>query len=175
MSTPIQGNGASAGQIASAIWDSLLAAHVTAGTFGKRLGDAVGLDTFTAAKVAFLDEAISAAKSKLITKATGTFSLPNAITKATLLELLLNDDSVTISLDCSNLTQITIIGVEEEVDGATYRVLDTKEYPTDFDGEAVKITLTGKGRDQKITLQSTVLEGAARDVPHARVEEIKAV
>lgn len=159
--------------IPNSIWDNVMTGHATADSFGKRLKDAVGLDSLTAAKVAFLDENISAAKQKKITKTTGTFTAANSVAKQTILEITTNDELVTVSLDCVNLTQITTIGVEEKIDGTNYQIIQTVTFPTDFTGEGVVISLDGKGRDQKITMTSTILEGATRDVYHARVEELR--
>ena len=55
-----------------------------------------------------------------------------------------------------------------QVDGANYRQISAKVFPTDFDTgtKCVVISFPQKNSLYKITLQASVLEGAARDVPY---------
>ena len=108
-----------------------------------------------------------------ITKTNGTFSLPNGITEQDMLEFVGNDDAIVVTLDGTNLLQTTTITVQEKIDGINYRIIQSKSYPADFSSVGVKIALDGKGRDQKITLQSSIAEGSAKNVPHSRVEVLR--
>jgi len=69
---------------------------------------------------------------------------------------------ITHHFDFSGFAQITTIRVFEKIDGTTYRQLSQRVFPTDFetDTEGVIIVLDGAGQDMKITLQSSVAEGA---------------
>ena len=53
-----------AAAVATLVWDELISTGRVASSMGQRLKDAVGLDTLSAAKVAFVDAAISAITSK---------------------------------------------------------------------------------------------------------------
>ena len=70
--------------------------------------------------------------------------------------------------DLSNLSQVneTIMRAYEKTDGITYRLLSTRTFPTDYDPgvQTVVIILNGGGQDMKITFQSTVDEGSAKDI-----------
>lgn len=71
------------------------------------------------------------------------------------------------------LVQVATVRVKEKTDGITYETVESGEFPADFDGNLVVSALNGKGRDMKVTLQSGIAEGAARNIPHARVEELR--
>ena len=119
-----------------------------------------------------LDENVSAAKQGKVTKTTGTFVLADNTTEQDVLELLLLDEKVTITLDLDALTQTNTLRVYEKVDGTTYRKI-SENTDADFT-DAAEFTFDGKGRDMKITMQASVGEGATRNIPHARVETLRA-
>lgn len=120
-----------------------------------------------------IDENVSAAKQIDITTANGTFTLPDGTTEQDVLEFLANDEQIEVTLDATLLAQITTVRVFNKTDGITYRLLQSSVYPADFDGNSITLILNGKGRDQKITLQSGSDEGETRAIPHARVEELR--
>lgn len=120
-----------------------------------------------------LDENVSSPKQIDITTANGTFVLANNTDEQDVLEFTTNDEEIEITLDNVLLTQTTTIRVYGKTDGTTYRLIQSQIFPADFDGDNVVIALNGKGRDQKITYQSGTAEGATRDIPHARVEELR--
>lgn len=108
-----------------------------------------------------------------ITKATGTFVLADNTNEQDVLEFVTNNEQIEVTLDVSLLTQNVTVRVFGKTDGITYRLVQSAVHPTDFDGDNIVLALNGKGRDQKITLQSSVAEGATRNIPHARVEELR--
>ena len=120
-----------------------------------------------------LDENVSAPKQIDITTANGTFVLANNTTEQDVLEFVTNNEEIEVTLDVSLLTQNVTVRVFGKTDGTTYRLVQSAVHPTDFDGDNIVLALDGKGRDQKITLQSSVAEGATRNIPHARVEVLR--
>jgi hypothetical protein len=121
------------------------------------------LARLTATRAGYLDNLIG-------TQTAGTYSHPSGTTES---------DAVVITpaelgkyeklvLDMSNLTQTTTVRTYVQVDGVNYRLIDAAEYPTDFptNAKGVVIELTPSNRTQKVTLQSAVAEGVARDVPY---------
>lgn len=115
------------------------------------------------------------ASRSVITKATGSFNKVDDLLKQTIIEVLANDDIVTISLDGVNLTQKSTFTIEEKIDAATYEIIQSATFPKDFDGNGISLTMDGKGQDQKITIQSQVLEGAVRAIPFSRVDVVREV
>lgn len=109
----------------------------------------------------------------VITLATGTFNKVDDLLEQDLLEILANQDEVTVSLDGVNLTQKTKFRIKEKVDGTTYELVQEANFPKDFDGNAISLSFDGKGQDQKITVQSIVLEGAVRAIPFSRVDVVR--
>ena len=105
----------------------------------------------------------------------GTHSHGNNTNEQDVIEIIANVKNVEVSLDMINLVQNTTIRVYEKVDGSTYRSMSQKVFPTDFptNAKVVVINLNGKEIDQKITFQSGTVEGSTKNVPHARVEEIR--
>lgn len=95
------------------------------------------------------------------------FSHPNTTVETILVEHIDITEIDYHHFDLSNLTQITTIRAFEKTDGINYRLLAQKEYPTDFDSgvETVVIILNGAGHDMKITLQSSIAEGSAKNIP----------
>jgi len=121
------------------------------------------LARLTATRAGYLDNLIG-------TQTAGTYSHPSGTTES---------DAVVITpaelgkyeklvLDMSNLTQTTTVRTYVQVDGVNYRLIDAAEYPTDFptNAKGVVIELTPSNRTQKVTLQSAVAEGVARDIPY---------
>jgi len=98
----------------------------------------------------------------------GTFSLANNTTEQDLLVIAAARQHLDIELDMSNLTQVNTIREYVQVDGANYKCISKKEFPTDFDDEAKAIVLSfvQKNAAYKITTQASVAEGAARDIPY---------
>ncbi len=112
---------------------------------------------------------------QLIDEISGTYSHPNVTTEQDVLEFLSLLNDIEVSLDMNALTQNTTVRVYEKVDGTTYRLASEKIFPTDFPSNIkdVIVNLNGKNIDMKITFQSAVLEGASRNIPHARIEEVR--
>lgn len=112
-----------------------------------------------------------------ISTSNGTFVLANNTTEQDVTEITNNLDRVGIVYDVSLLTQNTTIRVKEKADGTNYEIVSEVVFPTDFDSgaENIEIELNGKNRDQKVTFQSGTAEGATRDIPFARVNELRTV
>jgi len=100
----------------------------------------------------------------------GTYSHPSGTTEGDAVvitpDILEEYDSVI--LDLSGLAQTTTIRVYIAVDGTNYRQVDRAEFPTDFPtGQAaVGIRLLISKQNMKVTLQSSVAEGAAVSIPY---------
>lgn len=110
----------------------------------------------------------------VITLVTGTFNTTDNLLEQDVIEMIANEDEVTISLDGVNLTQKAIFRIFEKVDGANYVLVQQAKFPKDFDGDAISLGFDGKGQDQKITYQADgTLEGAARAIPFSRVDVIR--
>lgn len=120
-----------------------------------------------------LDENVSASKQKKISATNGTISKANSTAEEDVLTFASLDEKIEIVLDCSLLTQLTTIRIYEETNGTVAELDDSAVFPTDFIGDNVVIAINGKGRDAKVTMQSAVAEGAARDVPWARIDEVR--
>ena len=73
-----------------------------------------------------------------------------------------------LTLDMNALTQTTTVRTYVQVDGVNYRLVDTAQFPTDFptNTKAVVTDLMPGSRTMKVTLQSAVAEGVARNVPY---------
>ncbi len=74
---------------------------------------------------------------------------------------------IIIYLDMVAVTQATTIREYVEVDGINPRQISAKIYPADFDtaAKAVIISFKQPNKDYKVTLQSSVAEGASIDIP----------
>lgn len=123
---------------------------------------------------------INALSELKISETNGTYIHPDSIAELDVVEFLLNNNLIDITLDANTLTQKTFFRILEKTDGITYRLTQEAVFPDDFLGDSqdsknISITLSGKGRDQKITIQSNVLEGAVRNIPHARVETLRSL
>lgn len=178
---PVQGFGTSSAVIADAVLDEATSDHTTAGTVGQTLhriqNDAMSsptADSLMAKINTNLDETVSAAKTKKVTKTTGTFAHANNTNEQDVLEFTTLDELVTVSLDMTNLAQTTTVRVYDKVDGTNYKKIIQNAYPTDYTNlSVVELKLDGKGRDMKITFQSGTGEGSSKNVPHARIEELR--
>lgn len=105
---------------------------------------------------------------------TGTIHHPNSVVPEDSLVLTWAygvADYPIVLLDFVNLTQKITIGVKSKVDGINYRLLSSALFPDDFPvgALAVPIVLYPSGSDWKITLKSSVLETAIRDIPYRYV------
>ena len=103
----------------------------------------------------------------------GTHSHTNGTTEQDVIEETANEDFVYVSFDMTELTQNMIVRVYEKVNGTDYEIQVEQTFPTNWPAnvESIEYELAGKGRDQKITMESVVAEGAARDVHWARRTE----
>lgn len=115
----------------------------------------------TAARAGYLDNLIG-------TPTTGTFSLVNNIDEQDALVIPAGNRITDIELDMVNLAQINTIREYVQVDGANYRLISAKIFPTSFDAgtKCVTLSFTQKNSLYKVTLQASVLEGAAKDVKY---------
>ena len=120
-----------------------------------------------------LDENVSASKQKKISATNGTYSHPTGVTEQDAIVLDGIDEELEIVFDCVNLLQITTIRIYEKTDGTNYKLNESAAYPADFADNNVVVKINGKGRDAKITFQSAVAEGSSKDVPWARVDELR--
>lgn len=80
---------------------------------------------------------------------------------------------INIFLDMVAVTQLTTIREYMEVDGTNLRLITAKIFPTDFDTAAkvIVISLKQPNKDYRITLQSSVAEGASIDIPWTQMLE----
>ncbi len=104
------------------------------------------------------------------------FSHPNTIVETDLIEHPLHTEIDTHYFDFSNLSQVnkTTIRVYEKTDGINYRLVSQKIFPDNFEGvQVIIIVLDGGEQDMKITLQSSIAEGSAKDIPGTVRDEIR--
>lgn len=99
---------------------------------------------------------------------TGTYTHANGVTEDDVLAFSAATQDIYLRLDVNALTQATVIKEYEEVDGATYRQVSRKEFPKDFatDTKTISIYFKQANRDYKVTMQSSVAEGAQRSIPY---------
>ena len=160
------------------ILNALTSGHVTVDTIGQALHmlrNAAIAGATANSIMARIDEAISAAKNIKRTTTNATYVHANVTTEEDVVEFIGLNNDVELNMDCILLTQNATVRVRERVDGITYEIIQEAVFPTDFDGEVISVGLRGKGRDMKVTLQSAVLEGVTRDIPHSRIEILTAV
>jgi hypothetical protein len=115
----------------------------------------------------YTDEEAVAAIADCATVTTGTFSLLNNTDEQDVIVVAAATQAVDIELDMSNLTQVNTVREYTKVDGANYRQIAAKTFPTDFDSgtKAILLSFTQKDSLYKVTLKASVAEGAARDIP----------
>ena len=85
------------------------------------------------------------------------------------------NNDIDASLDMTNITQTTTIRIVEEADTTNPRQIKQWEWPTDNDNvndEILKISIIGHGVDVKATIQSSVAEGSAKNIPIAIAEYV---
>jgi hypothetical protein len=90
------------------------------------------------------------------------FALPNGLLEQDAIVVPAATQLLDIEMDLTNLTQITTVC--EYSDSVKFT---QAAFPTDFDTNAKKVMISHpqKGLSYKITLTSTVAEGAIRNVP----------
>lgn len=103
------------------------------------------------------------------------FTHPNTTVETNLVEHLNLEELIDHHFDFSNLLQITTLRVFEKIDGSNYRQISEKVFPTDYETgtQGVVIILDGSGQDMKITLQSSIAEGSAKNIPGSVRDEIR--
>lgn len=108
--------------------------------------------------------------SGIVTTDNGTYSHPNDTNENEVLVIAASKYEAKVALDLNTLTQTATIRTYEQVDGATYRLVDTAIFPTDFPAniKAIITEFAGDNRQKRITMQSSVAEGAIRSIPYAR-------
>lgn len=115
------------------------------------------------ARAAYIDNLIGSEPS-------GTYDHPNVTTEEDAVVITPSElaEYRTLLLDLSNLTQNTTIRTYIKVDAANYRLVDSSVFPTDFPAntKGVPIRLCPLSVNMKVTLESSVLEGAVRAVPY---------
>lgn len=99
----------------------------------------------------------------------GTYSHPDDDLEHDVVEIVPAELTLykSLLLDLSALTQDATIRTYIQVNGANYRLNDLAEFPTDFPTgtDAVALRLSSSSVKMKVTLQSTIAEGAVRDIP----------
>jgi len=98
----------------------------------------------------------------------GTYSHPNSVAEQDALIFAAAQQEISLRLDFVNLVQNTTIREYEQVDGANYQQISAKVWPTDFDTgtKGIDIHFVQANADYKITLQSAVAEGGAKNIPY---------
>jgi len=115
----------------------------------------------TAARAALLDTLDTAETS-------GTFSKVDDVLEQTIFTFAaggLRTKILGIWLDLVNLTQNATIRIKFQVDGTNYRTFDNLVWIT-TDDDGVFISPFAANDDVQVSIQSAVLEGAARDIPY---------
>ena len=120
------------------------------------------LARLSAARAGYLDNLLG-----VVSVAGSPFSLVNNILEQDAIIVAAGTQLVDIEMDMNTLTQTNTIREYVQVDGANYRQISAKVFPTDFDTgtKAVVISFAQKGQLYKITMQASVLEGVARAIP----------
>jgi hypothetical protein len=120
-------------------------------------------DKLTAARAALLDKLANLVG----TPSTGTFSLVNNVNEQDARVVAAATQLVDIELDMVNTTQLNTVRIYSQVDGANYRQIQARVFPTDFDTSTKMVTISHPQKNAlfKVTLQASVLEGVARDIP----------
>lgn len=135
--------------------------ELDAGNMPADLGTLIG--RLTAARAGYLDNLIG-------TQTANTYSHPSGTTEQDALVITPAElgKYERLSLDMSNLAQDTTVRTYIQVDGTNYRLCDRALFPDDFptDTESVLILLMPGLRTMKVTLQSAVAEGEAKNVPY---------
>ena len=88
------------------------------------------------------------------------------------IEIIVSSDFLqvgSIILDLVNLTQNATIRTYVKIDDTNYRVVNTIDWTTSDGDGVIAINELFTDHDMKVTLQSSVTEGASRDVPYTAV------
>jgi hypothetical protein len=98
----------------------------------------------------------------------GTYSLPSGLVEQDALLFAAAYRQLDIELDMDALAQNTTVREYVQTDGANYRQISAKVFPTNFDTgtKAVILSFVQKNSAYKVTLQSAVAEGVPRDIPY---------
>jgi len=122
-----------------------------------------GLLQLTAARAGYLDNLLA-----VVSTVGSPFSLVNNTDEQDAIIVAAATQLVDIELDVNALTQSNTIREHVQVDGANYRQISAKVFPTDFDAgtKAIILSFPQKNVLYKITMQASVLEGIARNVPY---------
>lgn len=121
-----------------------------------------GLLQLTAARAALLDNLLG-----VVSTVGSPFSLVNNVLEQDVIIVAAATQLVDIELDVNALTQNNTIREYVQVDAVNYRQISAKVFPTNFDTGTKAITLSfpQKNALYKVTMQASVLEGIARDIP----------
>lgn len=116
--------------------------------------------------------------SVMATEIADTHAHANNVAEQDVFEYNLNDAYVeSIWLDCVNLTQTTTFRVYYKIDAANQRHFETVVWnPADPDGLLIRCNFGidgGHADDLKLTCQSTVAEGAVRNIPFELIYRIR--
>ena len=124
---------------------------------------ALSTATWTAARAAYIDNLLG-----VVSVAGSPFSLVNNILEQDAIIVAAATQLVDIELDMSNLTQANTVREYVQTDAANYRQISAKVYPADFDTytKCVVLSFPQKNVLYKVTLQASVAEGVARNVPY---------
>jgi len=113
--------------------------------------------------------------TKTLTQVTFVKTNDTALEDITDLTFTAQNNDIDASLDMTNITQTTTIRIVEEADTINARQIKEWEWPTDNDSvndEILKISIIGHGVDVKATIQSSVAEGSAKNIPIAIAEYV---
>lgn len=124
---------------------------------------ALSTAVWTAVRAAFLDNLAAA-----VSVVGSPFSLVNNLLEQDAIIIAAATQLVDIELDMSNLAQANTVREYVQVDGVNYRQVSAKVFPTVFDTgtKAIILSFSQKGQLYKVTMQSSVLEGVAKNVPY---------
>ena len=104
-------------------------------------------------------------------KTTDTYSHPNGTTEQDLVVIDVTDEifnAGALALDLSNLTEAATFRFYLRIDGTNHRQVDGMEIiwgPANEDGLVFNLSLIAH-QDFRVTIQSGIAEGAARDIPY---------
>ena len=124
---------------------------------------AAALTNYTAARAGYIDNLLAA-----VSVVGSPYSQPNDLVENDAIIIAAATHLVDIEMDMFNLAQANTVREYVMVDGANYRQISAKVFPTDFDTgtKCILLSFPQKGQLYKITMQSSVLEGIARNVPY---------
>ena len=96
------------------------------------------------------------------------YSQPNNLVEHDAIIIAAATQLVDIEMDMSNLAQTNTVREYVEVDGANYQQISAKIFPTNYDAGTKVVTFSFPQKNvlYKITMQSGVLEGGAKNIPY---------